>query len=356
MFTGRAEDSTSATWRTPLDGRYRTLAEALRDHGWMTGGFVANTAYTGWDSGLARGFVHYEDYRTTPKQVYWTSRMSQTGLARSLLWDRGVRSVLDAFRRFDLSTPQIPIVHRKPGTLVSDEFLAWQRQLGGRPFFAFLNYFDAHDPYEPSRRRRAPLPAKPSSQELYEAAIRTADDEIDRVLTTLRARGALDNTVVIVSADHGEYLGEHSRWGHGNGLHTQVLHVPLVVRYPARVPRGVRVEQVVTLADLASTVLDLAGVREDRIPGRSLARAWTGGETPPERIVARASTTYLADGWLPPARQRRMVAKFSQELHWIRTAEGEEVYAYRGDPGELHDLSTDAALRARVDSLFARRD
>jgi len=103
------------------------------------------------------------------------------------------------------------------------------------------------------------------------------------LLQGLAARGVLDRTIVVVASDHGEHFGERGRQGHTTSVLTPTIHVPLLIRYPARVPGGVRVQQPVTLRDLPATMLDLAGVESAAFPGRSLAQSWVepakGGES-----------------------------------------------------------------------------
>src|SRR5690606_34087473 len=114
----------------------------------------------------------------------------------------------------------------------------------------------------------------------YDGAIAWLDAEMDRLLKGLEAQGQLENTVVVISSDHGEHFGEHELFGHGNSLYRQLLQVPLIVIYP-KLPQGMRVQQVVSLRDLPRTLMDLAGIRdEDRIPGTSLRPTWESWGTP----------------------------------------------------------------------------
>jgi arylsulfatase A-like enzyme len=353
MFTGRNAADLTANWRTPLDRQNPTIAERFRDHGYATAGFVANTYYAGHDSGLERGFGRYEDYRTTLKQVSWSSTLAQTNLARSLRWNVSPRGWWSALQRFDLTIEPLLISDRKTGAMVSDDFLAWQASLSGRPFFAFLNYFDAHEKYDPPMPYRRLFSPTPVKKDLYEGSIRYLDDQLDRLFTTLRARGVLDRTIVVVTSDHGEQFGEHKLWGHGNSLYLPVLHVPLMVRYPGRVPTNQRVERPVSLRDLPATLLDLARLDASRMPGRTLARYWSPTDGMQlAKDVAESYYTSSEDGWLPSARQRGMRSLVAGDLHWIRKFDGtEELYNYRSDRAELRNLANDASSRALVDSL-----
>jgi arylsulfatase A-like enzyme len=354
MFTGHdAAELRSGDWRSPLDRRLPTVAEAFRDRGYRTGGFVANTYYAGYDSGLNRGFVHYEDYRTTLEQIVWSSTLAQTNLGRSLIWSRSWKDVGRAIRTFDLTVPPLRIADRKVASMVVDQFLDWQERQGEAPFFAFLNVFDAHETYDPPPKYRRLFAAKPKKPELYEACVRYLDDQVDRLFGALAKRGVLDRTVVVVTSDHGEYLGEHGRWGHGNGMHLEVLRVPLVIRYPGRLPAGVRIPNVASLRELPATLTDLAGISAPQFPGASLTRFLASGP-PAQPTPARAWTTLLQDAWLPPERRRVLETVFTDDLHWIRSMSGDEfLFAYRADPGERKDLSGQPGFERTRDSLRA---
>ena len=189
-----------------------------------------------------------------------------------------------------------------------------------RPFFALVNIIEAHVPYQqvPERHRRAFLPdsvaddvawelgedvlshhlratGAPEGEalswnvDLYDGAIRAADEVLGMHLDALQARGLSDDTVVIVTADHGEYLGEHELWGHLHGLYEPVLSVPFVVAGPG-VPRG-RQPGPAQLIDVAPTVFALTGVAGFDTHGRD-ART----RAPEHAVVAEQYTPYLVSG------------------------------------------------------------
>ena len=115
----------------------------------------------------------------------------------------------------------------------------------------------------------------------YHAAILREDQQIRRILTELARRNALANTILIISSDHGEQLGEHGLYNHNNSLYLPALHVPLLVLDPRVQPNPVVVRDIVSLRDIAATILDLTGVDAASvgIEGSSLARYWRTGET-----------------------------------------------------------------------------
>ncbi len=359
MFTGRHAHELSAALKTPLDATYPTLAEALSEKGYVTGGFVANVAYAAREHGLARGFIRYEDFRLVPGTV-----LTRPVLARVLLEQSWFRNLTRLY-----AAPG-----RKLAEQVNADFLEWVSHRGKRPFFAFLNYFDAHDPYRPpppfntrfgADTARPWRPEHNKAQHLgpveaereldaYDGGIAYLDHETDRLLKALEARGLLSNTLVIITSDHGEHWGERGLFYHTNSLYRQLLQVPLVMLYPPRIPVKRTVEQVVSLQDLPATVFDITGLEPDgRFRGTSLAGYWRGGELVPARVVlagnasltGQRSYSLMADGW-----------------HYIKRMNGaDELYALEADPFDSLDLAATPAgrqvlerLRATLDSVAGR--
>jgi arylsulfatase A-like enzyme len=274
MFSGLLEQEMVVGHLTPFETDQPLLSEILGRHGYLTGGFVGNTVYAGSEYGLTRGFLHYEDYRRTLGTVLFSPTA-----ARRLGIEWRVRQRIGVPLAFN----------KKTATQVNADFLRWLDGLepGGRPFFGFLNYFDAHRPHlapppfdtlfgaDPARR----MPPRARRQEVldrliagYDASIAYLDDETGRLLEALRSRGLLDNTIVIVTADHGEHFGEHDLYNHSNSLYQELLQVPLVIRVPSRQDR-VTIAEPVSLRDLPATIVELVGVPgPNPFPGRSLLR------------------------------------------------------------------------------------
>ncbi len=352
LFTGREASALSTGWRAPLDKSSPTLAEIFASRGYATAGFVANTYYAGFDSGLQRGFIHYEDYRTTFKQIVRSSTIAQVQLVAELGGSRSWRQVWLALRKFNLTSLAMPASHRKNGAMVTDDFLTWHAKSNGKPFFAFLNYFDAHEAYAPPAEYDSLFAVPTRKQRRYEGAIRYLDDQLRRMFDTLRVRGVLDHTIVVVTSDHGEQFGEHGRWGHGNAMFLEVLHVPLVIRYPARVPQGVRVDAPVALRDLGATLVELSGLQGATFPGTSLSEGWRGSDTPPSPRAIASTLSSFEDAWLPVARQRTMESIVVGDWHWIRAMDGSSsLYNFRRDPGERHNVWGDGETRATYEAL-----
>ncbi|MGH7656665.1 MAG: sulfatase, partial [Gemmatimonadales bacterium] len=295
LFTGRYVHELAAGFRTPMGSRWPTVAGEFRRNGYNTAGFSANRKYVTWEFGLNRGFDRFEDYAVTPGQV-----MVSSALSRMLVWQPWFQNLIGFHDLYG----------RKGADDIRVEFLQWisGRRDQGRPFFAFLNYYDAHNPYLPpspwnGRFTSDTVDYVPPTlgpwlspeqiareQDAYEGAIAWLDHEISTLLEQLEARGLLDNTILVITSDHGEQFGEHGLVDHGNSLYQPLLDVPLILRFPGAVPAGARFDTPVTLRDIPVTMLDLAGLDDSSIPGESLVRFWetrsAAGDEPESPILS----------------------------------------------------------------------
>ena len=338
MLTGLYPRQQDGDWYKPLQDDALTLTETLRDRGYATGGFVANLHYTAWDTGLAQGFDHYDDYTRDWLQVIRCSSYTQTALFTSLLDAKGIGDVVRAFASPNLSIVPQHTYRTKLADRVTGDFLRWQDGLGGRPFFALVNLMDGHLPhFEPEPLKSRYPPDVHHDLRAYDASIQFIDAQLDSTFRALAQRGELDRTIVVVTSDHGELFEQHGLSGHANSLYLDLLHVPLMIRYPGRVPAGVRVASPVSLRDLSATLVDLSG-GQDSFPGASLRNAWEGNL---DRISpALAEVTRLPNPAETPASHGDMRSLFDDSLHYIvnEGTKKEELYAYRTDPAESHNL------------------
>ncbi|MBI4589069.1 MAG: sulfatase [Candidatus Rokubacteria bacterium] len=371
MFTGRYPHEVSADWTRPLDATHPTLAELLSAHGYATAAFVANTIYCSWESGLDRGFARYEDYRVSPGQIVLGS-----SLARTVLGSAAGGKILRIARQHQR-------FGRKSAAQLNEDFLRWLPHTERRPFFVFLNYFDAHDPYLPPEpfatmfgpprpardptllpERRWTPPEMQAEMDAYDGAIAYLDHHLGRLLDGLEAAGVLASTLVIVTSDHGEEFGEHGTMGHGNSLYLPSLHVPLLIVLPSRVPGGRIVPEPVTLRDLPATVVDLLRLPGRRpFPGQSLARHWdgTGGGAAPDPALAEVNFAPGRPGWFPVSKGN-MKSLLAGRDHYIRNGDGgEELYDVEADALEQRDRAASpeglgllGELRAQLETILRR--
>ena len=369
MFTGRLPHELSSDWLSRLDTTHPTLAEVLSENGWITGGFVGNTRYCSAETGLDRGFSHYEGYRTS-----WADCLLTTALGRHLLLGR-----LPTY----LGICDWPA--RKHADEINTSFLRWIDRHSDRPFFAFVNYWDAHDPYfAPEAFQTQPPPRGKNLMLLrewwwthkedvseeqvgmlrtaYEDCIRALDDQVGTLLKELEQRDVLDNTLVIITADHGEHFGDHELFLHGNSLYDAVLHVPLKVVLPHRVPEHVRVSEPVSLRGLPNTVLELLGLKTE-FPGVSWTSHWNlrDQHEAVSQEHARPSVVIseiASQAGFPPCHGRSPVAagpmQCVQQGQWkyIRDALGtEQLFDLQADPEETENLALENECQQTVQRM-----
>ncbi|MDB5351305.1 MAG: betC 1 [Planctomycetota bacterium] len=366
MLTGRWPHQLAADEDHAMNREDPTLAEFLGSKGYATAGFVANTYYCNRAFGLARGFARYED----------CDENSEVSLAEVLRCG-SLGRLANRFASLAGSCLPPEATGEKIAERMNRDTLAWIDAKKSRPFFAFVNYFDVHTPYilpEGNHRRFGIRPETPKDFatlrgwhdankqnvtphqaalvcDAYDDQIGYVDDQIGRLIDGLEARGVLKNTVVIVTSDHGEHLGEHHIYGHGRSLYRQELHVPLLIVAPGA-PQGRVVADPASLRDLPATIADLAGLGAP-FPGSSLASSWNVPGSPPRPVLAEVRhrvKTSSKNPNRPPAWRGPMSSVVDNGLVYIRNADGrEEIYDVRSDPGETRDL----ARTDRAESLLS---
>ena len=178
-------------------------------------------------------------------------------------WLKKVFGLAKGFDYYDDS--KITRLNGKTANLVTDSALNWLKESHKKEFFLFLNYFDPHEPYMPPREfLEKMIPNRPLSSMTrlqadkirYDAEILFMDHQISRLIQKLKNMGIYDNTWVIVTADHGELLGEHGKFRHGFYLYQEEIHIPLILKYPAGEVSPSRTDVMVQLNDVFAMILD----------------------------------------------------------------------------------------------------
>lgn len=252
-----------------------TVFERLRDEGYETGVFSENVWITDLDIGLRDGFDTVVGPQNVPfpsavdprRFVASEGRGMYRKFVRECLEDeRTIKSLVNGVAtKLASDYPRLyPFDAGAPGDVYVDRFLDWQADRSG-PWAACLNLMDVHGPYEPVARHNLwgddellaiqeqkpnawQLLSEPSSwwklfavESLYDGSIHQADALLERLVNTLENRDAFDDTLLVITSDHGEGFGEPSRVrpgvrvaGHNTSLHEVILHVPLVVSYPGQ--------------------------------------------------------------------------------------------------------------------------
>jgi arylsulfatase A-like enzyme len=367
LFTGRWPHELGVDWTAPLRSNVPTLAGYLAAHAYDTAGFAANLDYCGRETGLARGFAHYEDFPFDVSEVFTryvalSNRMEISG------WICLVGRLLERCtgRSYERIIPRA-IQHAKNAEEVDHAFLGWlsRRQERHRPFFAFLNYNDAHTPYEVPDRSLPAFGVRPAScldrlallgwhtadksklsyhevqmaNDVYDDCIAYLDRRLGILLAELGRRGVLDDTIVIVTSDHGEHLGDHLLFFHGCSLYRQLVQVPLVIVDPSGAQNRV-VGEPVSLRDIPATVVDLLGLTgTPPFPGRSLAGfssrlAQRSVVPPPPLLMETGKPLLLTNQGREPAAKGALRGVVAAGLHYIREADGFEALYLLSDTEE----------------------
>ena len=343
MLTGMDVFSTQTValrHKGPMRSEVKTLAEVLREQGYHTTcvGFSGNPA--------SRGFDTYLDFPG------WGS------------WNEG-RSP----KAQNLNDVTIPELNR----------LTKKRQ----PFFLFLRHMDPHAPYLPpapfermfyhgnecdpqNKSMEAVMTFKPFCDFFaswmppgitdkdyviaqYDGEVAYMDAAMQTIFTALESHGILDETLVVVNSDHGETLYDHECYFDHHGMYDTVLHVPLIIRYPGKVPAGERVQGYNLHQDLMPTILELAGIEAGiDFDGRSLLPMLHG------EVVSHACEFYITEctwmrkhGWRTP--HWKLMVALEPDFHFKPPV---ELYNLVEDPGENNNLAE--ACPDVVDFLQAR--
>ncbi|MBT3340733.1 MAG: sulfatase-like hydrolase/transferase [Planctomycetes bacterium] len=267
-------DATFADHNTkirPLDPEHRTVSEVMLSHGYRTAAFVAGPYLYAY-FGMAQGFESYDDRM----HVSVAPR-----LTAYYLLNRFVAELEPDYFRFGHGYLRAEDVN--------ENVFQWLDQHPNERQFLFVNYFDAHDPYWPVKETRHRYPGSElavnkeemndkfkaittgkdtlSSAEQewlhsqYDAEIRYMDEHLGKLFDRLKRDEQWDNSLIIITADHGEHLGEHGLVGHGFTVSASSTHIPLLVKYPKAdgVRAGVR-DYPVHHVDFAATIFERLGL------------------------------------------------------------------------------------------------
>jgi arylsulfatase A-like enzyme len=272
-------------------------------------------------------------------------------LCCTTLFDKTSGNV-EGIDEIDASAAKLPGKPPHSGAHLADEAREWlvAHKDDPKPFFLWMHFLDAHNPYN----QPPDLPKFGNTDpDRYDAEIAYCDAQIGKILAALEEIGQLDNTIVVVSADHGDEFGEHGNHFHGHSLYSELIDIPLVIAVPGATPQVV--EGAVSLIDLGPTVLDLVGLtRPAGANGRSLAAAVLGTGPVPDRTVL---AELIADRNI--TRNLRAALRGDWKLIWDLDANTYELYRASDDPGDRHDRFADepaiaADLRAQLGAASDR--
>ena len=293
ILTGRYpyEHKIRDNYSSPLDRKVPSLATLLKARGYATAAFIG--AYpVARTSGLDQGFDLYDDPFGAGEGA--TTRHS---------------------------------AQERTADKVTDAALAWLDKARARPFFAWVHFFDPHAPYE------APLPfGKRFAKSPYDGEVAYADSQLGRLVEWLDRSGIRGQTLVLVTSDHGESLGEHGEDEHMIFVYDATLRVPMLASWPGRIPSGVRIKGQFRSIDIVPTALELLGFPPAPTSGASRSAALlTGARIPDNESYAESLYGSIHHGWAPLYSLRGEGFKFIE-------APRPELYHLVNDPGEATNL------------------
>ena len=338
MFTGESPLVHGVRYNgQPLSASAPTFTRRLRDAGFRTGGFIASYPLKRINCGLHQGFQVYDE------QLSLLDFFNETFYGR----------IVDALPFFSFG-----ILRLAPE--VTDAALQWLQKNYDAPFFLFVHYYDPHYPYgrkAHARYRRDALTITATPQELpeqkrlYAGEVELVDGQIERIIDFLKQKQIYDKTLLIITADHGESLGEHNYYySHDRYLYEQLLRVPMMIRCPLLIRPQIRIEQQVALLDIHKTILGAVGLKPAQdIGGYDLLQLIKD----PSKFNDRPILSHC----------------FMTELHSLRVnnwkliknhdgKEPYELYDLKADPGETmnlwtQDKNTFATLQGNLDQLLS---
>jgi arylsulfatase A-like enzyme/Flp pilus assembly protein TadD len=317
LFTGRQPYShgVRSNFGYRLSDENVTLAEMLRDRGYATHAEIASAVLDD-ETQLDQGFDVYREVQISKPTPRFLERAMK---------DAPTRAAED----------------------ITERGLAFLRENAERPFLLWLHYYDAHEPLDPPEPFRSEI-----AESLYLAEVRRTDHQVGRVLDELEALGLRERSLVVLTADHGEGLGQHGEETHSFLVYDSTMRVPLVFWGADVVPRGQRVASLVRLADVTPTLLDLLGLAPAQdTQGISLRPLLENPGTELQLIGYGESVepllTFGSD-----------VLRFVRLGRWKYIHKLEpELYDVASDPQELRNLAAEqpervARLRARLEQLL----
>jgi arylsulfatase A-like enzyme len=327
-----------------LDEDITTLAEILKQRGYRTGAFISSHAL---DSKyhLDQGF-----------DTYW-----------------------EVHKELSIQERQLQKIQEKCAT--TDAALAWLEDASGSEFFLWIHWFDPHRPYDPPpaylnrfagdyrgmatsdpefimKVWRERIDLTPGDVDYlvgrYDGEVAFTDAQVGRVIDELESRGMTDNTILIVTADHGEILYEHEYYfGHDIGLYDECIMIPLIMKVPGHEAGGVRISHLVQSLDIMPTVLDVLGLKSpENLEGKSLVPLIDGGGQP--TVEFAFSETFPFPEKCPP---RHAVRTADAKLVWKESGDDIErlYFDLVADPVEQSNIySSDLPGPAHLDSVLAR--
>ncbi|MFQ5477335.1 MAG: sulfatase [Candidatus Binatia bacterium] len=313
-----------------------TIAETMRDNGYLTAGFVTNINVAP-SFNFHQGF---EAYSYLAPDFFFGA--TDSGSKLSLY--NGMRLVRERF----LSRDKYVYHYYQDAETVNSAVLPWLGENKDQPFFVLVHYMDPHDPYfelpyngTAVARVETPHPDPGNTfrlHELYNSNVEYLDRFLGALFDDLRRNGVYENSVIAFTADHGEEFYEHGGWWHGTTLYEEQIRVPLIIKLPGRRGGGSRSAELARLLDVAPTLAAAAGITA---PVSWQGRDLFGSVTAPELVYLQEDHEGNVLEAVRGARWKLVTANDGNP----RGLQPLELYDLRRDPGERENLASTEADR-----------
>jgi len=339
---GATHGKTKDAHALALHENYDTLAELLTSHGYMTGGVTANTAWLSPSTGLDQGFNYY----------WW-------GKSRdSVLFLPTVCSVLLGSNSNNYLKRICGVTTVNSAKRINKIAISWLRKHRNQPWFLFINYMEAHgieylpSPYSKlfTKPPKPPFPLNPEDSKVisasnekverlrswYDNQLAFLDNQIALFFESLKDMGLFEETIIVVTSDHGELLGEHEDIGHEFWLYHELLHVPLIIKYPFKKHSGSIIHKIVQNTDIFAELLLQAGISiPSNIQGQPLSEV-----THP--IISEVERCPIGAAIKPDRYDHDLKALYSKQIagfKLIQSSDGrKELYHIKNDPTERNNI------------------
>ena len=342
MLSGKYWYQHQANFSEKISSNLPLLAEILRDEGYDTGGFITGL-HLSERSGIDRGFQTYEEWNKL--EVNRTQNGSEAELSKDTLAVRPER--------------------------FNNRISSWLDE-SEEPKFLFAHYFYPHHPYEPPekfdifkpQKPKYPVPPPKETEDIgeiakaiwkftqknitaedrrmqrligkYDASLRHTDHYVGDLLDDLERKGHLEDSVIIITSDHGEAFNEHGLMLHGSDVYNEQIKVPLIVKYPNEDPG--RIESPAGLVDITPSVLDAVNISVDeKFKGKPLPYS-------DQRYIISESMNMTFEEFKP---RNRAIIRYPRKL--IVKKNAKFLYNLKDDPMETNDLSSN--LTDKVNEL-----
>lgn len=363
MLTGLYPSEHGVVDQNRLDSDIPTIAQNLLSNGYRTAGFVSNSQ-VGQLVGLDKGHETFVEI--------WRGSQSKNIILRALRW-------------FGRKALDIACLRDHGAKITNQLALKWldEAQRGDKPFYLFLHYIDAHSPLKAPRPYRTKFISKglirkidqqvvklmadnplrfyssniiPNQFEneylvgLYDGEIGYLDKKIGEIAEYLKKEKLYDNTLIIITADHGEHFGEHGHYSHVSSLYQPIIHVPLIIKLPGSAAKGDKNNKIVQLIDIFPTILNVAGITSeinDHISGQEIFNCNSTSEDHYVVSEWEGRIPYFILSDLKCDRTDERVSRFTKKIYslikgnykYIVCSDGtEEIYNLVDDPEERINL------------------